>query len=144
LTEVRNSPCTCTQEKIKCTLLQALRLCTDHTVHRGSRSIAVLFLIHGTRRCEESVSRPGRSLSPGKTRYPLYRRLAGPLGRCGQVRKISPPPTFDPRTVQPLASRYTYYGTRPTCIHDLVVNCAVANSPVVFEWLSLKIRLLLF
>jgi hypothetical protein len=29
-------------------------------------------------------------LPPGKTRYPLYRRLGGPQGRCGQVREISP------------------------------------------------------
>ena len=27
----------------------------------------------------------------GKTRYPLYRRLGGPKGRSGRVRKISPP-----------------------------------------------------
>ena len=39
--------------------------------------------------------------------YPLYRRLGGPQGRSGQVRKISPPPRFDPRTVQPVGSRYT-------------------------------------
>jgi len=30
-------------------------------------------------------------LPPGKTRYPLYRRLGGPQGRYGQLRKISPP-----------------------------------------------------
>ena len=30
------------------------------------------------------------ALLPGKTRYPLYRRLGGPQGRCGRVRKISP------------------------------------------------------
>ena len=41
----------------------------------------------------------------GKTRYPLYRRLGRPQGRSGMVRKISPPPGFDPRTVQPVASR---------------------------------------
>jgi len=35
-------------------------------------------------------SRPGRSLPLGKTRYPLYRRLGGPQGRSGEVRKISP------------------------------------------------------
>ena len=40
---------------------------------------------------EGSASRPGRSLSPGKARYPLYRRLGGPQGRFGQVRKFSPP-----------------------------------------------------
>jgi hypothetical protein len=31
------------------------------------------------------------ALPPGKTRYPLYRRLGGPQGRPGRVRKISPP-----------------------------------------------------
>ena len=40
---------------------------------------------------EWSAARPGRSLRPGKSRYPLYRRLGGPQGRSGQVRKISPP-----------------------------------------------------
>ena len=33
--------------------------------------------------------------TPGKeTRYPLYRRLGGPQGRCGRMRKMSPPPGF--------------------------------------------------
>ena len=63
---------------------------------------------------EGSAALPGRSLPPGKTRYPLYRRLGGPQGRSGQVRKISPPSEFDPQTVQPVASRYTDYATRLT------------------------------
>jgi hypothetical protein len=55
------------------------------------------------------MPRPGR-FTPGKeTRYPFYRRLGGPQGRSGRVRKISPPRGFDPRTVQPVASRYTDY-----------------------------------
>ena len=41
------------------------------------------------------------ALPPGKIWYPSYRRLGGPHGRSGQVRKISPQPAFDPRTVQP-------------------------------------------
>ena len=36
--------------KIKCTLVQALRLCTGRTAHSGSRGTALLFLDHGTRR----------------------------------------------------------------------------------------------
>ena len=37
-----------------------------------------------------SMPRPG-CFTPGKeTRYPLYRRLGGPQGRSGPVRKISP------------------------------------------------------
>jgi hypothetical protein len=43
------------------------------------------------------------------TQYPLYRRLGGPQGRAGQVPKISPPPGFDPWTIQPVASHYTDY-----------------------------------
>jgi hypothetical protein len=49
------------------------------------------------------------ALSPGMTQYPLYRRLGGPQGRSGRVLKISPPPEFDPRIVQLVASRYTDY-----------------------------------
>ena len=47
------------------------------------------------------------ALQPGKTRYQLYKRLGGPQGRSGLVRKILPPPGFDPRTIQPVSSRYT-------------------------------------
>jgi hypothetical protein len=75
---------------------------------RESRGIALLCFIElGIRRGEASDSRPGRFLSPGKTRYPLYRRLGEPQGRSGRVRKILPPPGFDPRTDQPVVSRYT-------------------------------------
>jgi hypothetical protein len=65
---------------------------------------------------EGSASRLSRTLPPGKTRYLLYRRLSGPQDRSGQVRKISSPPEFDPRTVQPVGSRFTDYTTRPTCV----------------------------
>jgi len=43
------------------------------------------------------------TLPPGKTPY-----LGVPQDRSRQVQKVSPPPPgFDPRTVQPVASRYT-------------------------------------
>jgi hypothetical protein len=99
---------------VKCILVQALRLCTGRAAHRGSRGIALAFLDYDTRRGEGSASRPGRSLHPGKTRYPLYRRLGGPKGPSGKVRKILPAPGFDPRTAQPVASCYTDWATRPT------------------------------
>jgi len=44
------------------------------------------------------------ALPPGITQYPLYSRLGGPQGRSTRVQKISPPPEFDLRTVQPVAS----------------------------------------
>jgi len=48
---------------------------------------------------------PPVALPPEITRYPLYRRVCGPQGQSGRVRKILTPPGFDPRTVQPVASR---------------------------------------
>jgi hypothetical protein len=73
---------------------------------------------------EGSASRPGRSLSPRKTQYPLYRSLIGPQGQSGYVRKILPQPGFDYRTVQPVASHYTDYATRPIILYiHYIVLC---------------------
>jgi len=36
--------------RVKVILVQALRVCSGRTAHRGSRGIALLFLDHGTRR----------------------------------------------------------------------------------------------
>ena len=55
---------------------------------------------------EWSAARPGRTLRPGKTRYPFYRRLGGPQSRSGRVENLIPTGTRS-RTVQPVVSRYT-------------------------------------
>ena len=51
---------------------------------------------------EWSAARPGRTLPPGKTRYPLYRRLGGPQGRSGRAENLVPT-GIRSRTVQPIA-----------------------------------------
>jgi hypothetical protein len=38
------------------------------------------------------------------------------LDRCGKL----PPPGFDPRTVQPVASHYTDWATQPTTIYEAI------------------------
>jgi len=48
---------------------------------RVGRGIALLLDDRGTRRGEWSAVFPARTLPPGKTRYPFYRRLSGPQGR---------------------------------------------------------------
>jgi hypothetical protein len=53
------------------------------------------------------------------------------LDRCG---KAGPPPGFDPRTVQPVASRYIDYATRPT---DLTVQYRTFYS---FEFLTVLLQ----
>jgi hypothetical protein len=65
----------------------------------GSGGIAPLLLQPGllmTVGCHRHVQ---ADLPPVITRYPLYRRLGGPQGRYERVRKISPSPGLDPRTV---------------------------------------------
>jgi hypothetical protein len=85
----------CRVSRVKFTLEQATK------AHRESRSIALPFLDHGTRRGEGSESRPGRSLLPGKNQYPLYKRLGGPQGQSEHVRKISPHRYSIPRPSSP-------------------------------------------
>ena len=55
------------------------------------------------------------ALPPGKTRYPLYRRLGGPRDRSGRVRKISPPPTGIRSPDRPARSESLYRLSYPGC-----------------------------
>jgi hypothetical protein len=69
--------------------------CPRHQAYRGSRCIAPLILNLGTRwRC----FMPGNELP-----YPLKRRMDGFWRR----ENLFPQPGLEPRTVQPVASRYT-------------------------------------
>jgi len=55
---------------------------------------------------EWPAERPGRTLPPGKTRYPLYKRVGGLQGRSGRAENLVPT-GIRFRTVQPVVSRYT-------------------------------------
>ena len=56
---------------IKCTLVQALRLRTGSTAHRGSRGIALFFYHHGTRRGWGVSVTPRPLFTPGKDPVPI-------------------------------------------------------------------------
>jgi hypothetical protein len=75
---------------------------------RGGVKVKLCSFINlGARWCGCSTLGPGR-FTPGKDLVlVLYRRLGGPQGRSGWVRKTSPPPGFDLRTANPVASRST-------------------------------------
>jgi len=51
---------------------------------------------------------------PRRYPYPLYRRLGGSQGRSRRVRKISPPPGFDPGSSRPLRVAIPTALSRPT------------------------------
>ena len=58
-------------KRVKCTLVQALRLCTGRTAHRGSRGIALPFLDHDTRRGWGVSVTPRPLFYPGKDPVPI-------------------------------------------------------------------------
>ena len=80
---------------------------------RVGRGIALLFHDRGTSRGEWSAARSGRTLPPGKTRYPFYRRLGGPQGRSGRAENLVPT-GIRSRTVQNVVCHYTNLATWPT------------------------------
>jgi hypothetical protein len=100
--------------KVKCTLVQALRLCTDHTAHRYSSNLSwptalekgggVMGQCHAPAALY-ARERPGTHCTVG------WVGSWAVLDRCG---KPLFPPGFDPRTAQPVASRYTDCAIRPT------------------------------
>ena len=74
------------------------------------------------------VNATPRPLYPGKeTRDLLYRGLGGYQGQSGRMRKISPPPTFDPRTIQPVAIAIPSTLSRPAARLGLELNTFAAS-----------------
>jgi hypothetical protein len=57
--------------KVKCTLVQALRLCTGRTAHRGNRGIALFFHDRDTRRGRGVGVTPRPFFTPGKEPVPI-------------------------------------------------------------------------
>ena len=59
------------KKKVKVTLVQALRLCTDRTAHKGSRGTALPFHDHGTRRGWGVSVTPRLLFTPAKDLVPI-------------------------------------------------------------------------
>ena len=81
------------------------------------------------------MSRPGRTLPPGKTRYPFYRRLGGPQGQSRQAENLVPT-RIRSRTIQPVVSQSA---TRPTN-QQMCIN-KIRNYHILFTdmfWLLLR------
>ena len=55
---------------------------------------------------EWSAARPGRTLPPGKTRYPFYSKLGGSKRRAGRAENLVPI-EIRSRTFQPVVIHYT-------------------------------------
>jgi len=92
--------------KVKFTPEQATKAQRERERERESSGIAFFNLS-----ARWSTPRPGRFIPVKRVRYPWYMRLGGPQGPTDGCGKSGPPPGFDPRIVQPVASRYNDYVT---------------------------------
>jgi hypothetical protein len=98
--------------KVKCTLVQALKLCTGRTARRGSRGIALLFNDHGTGRGWEVSVTPRPLFTPGKDAVPIVQEVRWAPGPIWTGAKNLAPTGI--RSPDRPASSYTDYVTRPT------------------------------
>ena len=75
-----------------------------------------------------SAASPGRTLPPGNTRYPFYRRLGGPQGWSGQAENLVPT-GIRSRIIQPVVSSYTDSATRPKIksVLELINKLVITN-----------------
>ena len=76
--------------KVKCTLVQALRLCTGRTAHRGSRGIALLFHDHGTRRVWGVSVTPRPLFTAGKDPVPIVQEAGWAPGPVWTAENLAP------------------------------------------------------
>ena len=91
--------------KVKCTPVQALRLCTGRTAHRGSRGIALPFIDNGTRRGWGVSVTPRPFFTPEKDPVPTVEEAGWAPGSVWTGAENLAPLEFDFRTVQLVASR---------------------------------------
>jgi len=76
---------------------------------------------------EWSAAHPGRTLPPGMTRYPFYRRLGEPEGRSGRAENLVPT-GIRSRTVQSVACRYTDLATLPNEYQEYFLGVKAAGA----------------
>jgi hypothetical protein len=98
--------------KIKCTVYPKTGHGSPEDEYRHSSTLSPNSGLDGVGGQQYTPVALTRGKRPGRT------RLAVPQGRSGRVRKILPTPRFDPRTVKPVASRYTDYTTPAHKLHN--------------------------
>ena len=81
---------------------------------------------------EWSAARPGRTLPPGKTQYPSYRRLGGPQGRHGRAENVgwATRPTYIRSYIHVYTDKDTYTHTDiHTHVHRHIHTYSMEQSP---------------
>jgi hypothetical protein len=95
---------------VKCTLVQALRLCTGRTAGRESRVIALTFLDHGTRSGWGVSVTPRPLFTPGKDPVPIVQEAGWAPG----------PVWTDPENLAPTGIRSPDRSARSHSLYRLI------------------------
>jgi len=96
---------------------------------RYSSTLFLALVLEGD---EGLASRPGRILPLGRPDTHFTGGCVGLMPGRNRCRKFRPPPGFDPRTIQPVGSRYTDYASR----HRLVGNFVLMKVSPLFLRIS--------
>ena len=117
----KDLPC---KEKVKCALVQALRICLGRTARRGSRGIALLFLDHGTRRGWGVSVTPRPLFAPGEDLVPIVQEAGWASGSvCTGAENLAPTGIQSPdrpaRSQSLYRLRYPTYNLPGVVLHVL-------------------------
>ena len=113
--------CSESKGKVKVTLVQALRLCTGHTAHRGTRGIALPFHDHGTRRGWGVSITPRPLFTSGKDQVPIVQEAGWAPGSVWTgAENLAPTGIWSPD--RPACSQSLYQ--LRYLVHNSAVTCA--------------------
>jgi len=96
---------------------------------RVGRGIAILSMTAALEGDEWLTARPGRTLLPGRTLYPFYKRLSGPQGWSGWAENLVLT-GIRSRTVQPVdqsLNRLSYPAHMHVCMYVCMYVCIYIN-----------------
>ena len=120
---------------VKVTLVQALKLCTGRTAHRGSRGIALPFHDHGTRRGRGVSVTPRPIFTPGKDPVPIVQEARwdpGPVWTVAENLSVtgirSPDRPGRKQSLYRLSYRGPRYSNELPIIHAKVLITLLCNS----------------
>ena len=124
--------------KVKCTLVQALRLCTGRTAYRGSRGIALPFHDHGTRRGWGVSVTPQPFFTPGKDPVPIVQEAGWAPGPAWTgAESLAPTGIRSPDRPASSQSLYRLSYRAYSNIQGLKLNhCVINNIGCTLKWAS--------
>ena len=117
------------KSKVKVTLVQALRLCTGRTAHKGSRGIALPFHDHGTRRGLGVSVTPRPLFTPWKDPVPIVQEAGWAPGQVWTGVENLAPPTGIRSPDCPACNQSLYGLSYPAHVYSMYLRLKLLSTP---------------